>query len=378
MGKAAVILVLGTIFTFVIINMNSTEKMNRANDNSIGYFSDVNVRNICNSAVGSLISKLADDNEYRVEQTASMEYKEGQIDYTIKDTVISSQDLIEIYVNGEYNGQTDVIVAYVQLPENGFVPAAVKAAVSTNNTVITTGNIEIDGREHDINGNLIPNSGTLGIWTTQTYTQSGSSTVGGTSGGADYTPSHPGAPNVIETGAIYPGGYPDSPDKALGGEDNGFPEGTLKSLAKSGANGSQYTADPSTLKTPFKGITYVEIAEGETWKPDITGSGILIIHNSTSNSTIREVHGTFTGLLIFDLIDKTNGTTVINGAMIGLGKGSSTLENADPNTFGNGNAQITYSSEALKLATKGLGGNTDANYGFGQYRLKVVSWYEKK
>ncbi len=59
----------------------------------------------------------------------------------------------------------------------------VRAALTTNGT------ITIDGRDHDIDGVLIMNNGTKGVYAASTYKQKGSSRVGGTDRESD--PSFP-------------------------------------------------------------------------------------------------------------------------------------------------------------------------------------------
>jgi len=74
----------------------------------------------------------------------------------------------------------------------------------------------------------------------------GSSDAGGTVAETDFPPSKPAPAGTIEESAnwgAFP--FPDTPDKVMGGPSNGFPEGTLKDIALSGASGSQYATDPA-------------------------------------------------------------------------------------------------------------------------------------
>lgn len=378
MNNANALLILGAIIIFGIISFNTTEKMKTANENSVAYYTETQVRNICNSAVGMLISNLADNTDLRVEDNTTIAYGDGYISYTIKDKKINGQDRIEIFVAGTYETSKDTIIAYVKPPNSGFIPPAVKGAISTNNPIELKGNMQVDGRNHDLMGNLIANSGTNGIWTTQTFSQDGSSDVGGTSSGSDYNLSSPGNPNIIKTGQTYPGGYPDNPDDILGAE-NGFTDGKLKQLAQSGINGSQYVTDPSDLDFPLKGITYVELPASNgkkngAWKAqNIQGTGILIIHNSVMDAKIENLNsGTFSGLIIAD--DIVHIHTNIVGAVVGLSPAPS-----EGNCLGNGSGNVFYSSEAITNATSKASENnsTAKNYGYGKYRLQVTDWFEK-
>jgi hypothetical protein len=155
----------------------------------------------------------------------------------------------------------------------------------------------------------------------------------------------PGDPNVIRTGQVWPGGYPGTPDSVLGGARRGFPEGTLKAIAQSGVGGSQYVTNPSMLTYPLKGVTYVELPSGGTYKDmALNGSGILIVHNAAKNAQMRNIApSTFTGLIIADDVIKIK--NIIIGAVVGLSS------NPPSGKFiGNGDGQVLYSSQAIRNA----------------------------
>ncbi|MFH0795548.1 MAG: hypothetical protein V2A65_00630 [Candidatus Omnitrophota bacterium] len=245
-------------------------------------------------------------------------------------------------------------------------PASVRAAITTNCATKTLGSITVDGRDHDASGTLIANSGTLGLSTTSTYTQSGSSNTGGTASEVDYAPSKPGNPLIIETSADWSaqGGFPATPDLVMGGEDNDYPEGTLKSKAQSGANGGQYVTDPADLTFPLSGVTYVELSSGATWQDMDFGasSGILVVHNNSTNAIIKNLtSGTFKGLLIADDIIHIHSTII--GAVIALSSAPS-----EGNCIGNGSGSVLYSREALGDAVSDAGGGSS---------FAVTYWQEK-
>lgn len=375
MNNISVFLILGGIIIFGIISFNTYERLKSATDNSVNYYTGTQARNICNSAVGTLISDLADNTSWRVKTVASRSYDEGFISYTIKDTILNGENRIEVFCAARVAESYDTIIAYVKPPEDGFIPACLRAAITTNNPTSTLGNIEIDGRNYKLTGELIPNSGTLGMWSTNIISQGGSSTIGGTYNGVDYAPTRPANVNVIAMNQTWPGGYPDSPDKVLG-ESNGFPEGKLMQIAKSGAGGSQYVTNPNNLTFPLKGVTYVELPANpkkNSWKAqNIQGSGILVVHNSALDAKIENLNsGTFTGLLIAD--DIVHIHTNIIGAVVGL-----TPSPSEGNCIGNGNGSVKFSSEAVMKATKDVSPSTAAkNFGFGKYRLEVTDWFEK-
>lgn len=152
-----------------------------------------------------------------------------------------------------------------------------------------------------------------------------------------------------------------------GGPDNGFPEGTLKSYAQSGAGGSQYVIDPSKLKTPLQGVTYVESPSGSSWQSmDITGSGILIVHNAARNAVMKNMNsGTYAGLMIVD--DPIHIHANIIGALIAL-----TSKPSEGNCIGNGNGTVLFSSQAITDATSSLTGSGGGNGSAS----KVLAWWD--
>ncbi len=257
------------------------------------------------------------------------------------------------------------------------LPPGVKGAATANGPVATNGSITLDGRDHDLNGSLIAQNGTFGIFTASTYSQGGSSKVGGTDpGGTDHAPARPGDPSVIQTNGSWDDPstpevetMPTTPDQVMGGVANGYPEGTLKQIAMSGVNGSQYVTDPTRLRFPLSGVTYVELPPGGIWNPVNLGdsTGILIVHNSAGNAVIKNINpsgttcGCFTGLIIAD--DIVHIHTKIIGAVVSLTTGPSS-----GNVIGNGSGQVLFSREALTLAA-GAGGR------WGKV-FPLVSWRE--
>ena len=283
-------------------------------------------------------------------------------------------DTLQIVVSATFSNSTKTLTTYVAInpPTSTSIPTAIQAGVSTRNPVSTSGTMNVDGRNHDLNGTLVSGTGTYGIWTTSTINQSGSSDIGGTYSGTDYAPSKPANSNAIKASATYSSGsYPDTPDKVLGGSAGGFPEGTLKNIAISGANGGQYVTNPSSLTTPFSGVTYVELSSGSDWQPSsISGSGVLIVHNAAGNAIIKNLNsGTFKGIIIADDIIHVHATII--GAIVGLSASPS-----EGNCIGNGNGSVLYSTEAINQSVGLVSGSTEGNYGFGKTRLNIIGWYE--
>jgi hypothetical protein len=224
-----------------------------------------------------------------------------------------------------------------------------QSAIASVGPVETLGSLTVDGRNHDLNGNVISYSGTLGISTVAPiFQQSGGSKVGGTVNGVDYMPKSNKSvnPAVIETNA---GWNFRTPDQVVL-----FAEGTLKTIAQSGRKGSQYVTDPSQLTFPLSGVTYVELAPGAVWG-DTAGidfgdsSGILVVHNAATNAIIQNLNtGTFKGVIIAD--DLVHIHNRILGGIVAL-----TPAPSDGNCIGNGTGDVFYSSQAVAAAAVGVG-----------------------
>ncbi len=194
----------------------------------------------------------------------------------------------------------------------------------------------------------------------------GGTDAGGTAGGIDYPPASPADPEVIEENADWgTDGFPDTPDEVMGGPSNGYPEGTLKLIAMSGFNGSQWVTNPDDLSLPLSGVTYVELPSGAEWKPvDFGGvsKGILVVHNTIGDARMVNINdGTFKGLIIADDIEHIHEDII--GAVVSL------TTSPSGNCIGNGNGQILYSSEAIIQATQSAVGLPSGEF-------TVVSYWE--
>ncbi len=355
-----------------MVNLNINNSLTEASQTASNYYAEMQARNIANSSAEMLLAKLGDNNSYRVNSATTSNYLGGSSTYRVVDTLYQGDNLVKITVNTSCFGITRRVDVFTKSTESPFIPGPVKAAITTNNNIKTLGNLVVDGRNHDKNGNLTNTPGTLAFWTTGTYSRSGNSKVGSTSGaGVDISPrKNPVDDDVRLQNQVYSGGYPTTPDSIFGATANGFPPGKLKSIAQSGANGSQYTTNPNSLNYPLSGVTFVELPNGSTWNSaNITGEGILIIHNTANNAVIKNLNwGPFKGMLIADDIDKIH--CDILGAIIVLSPSP-----PSGNCIGNGNGNAKYSSQAIEEATAKISAPAP-EFGFGKKRMKVFAWYE--
>jgi hypothetical protein len=144
---------------------------------------------------------------------------------------------------------------------------------------------------------------------------------------------------------LFPNGYP-SPDAVVGAKD-----GVLKAAAQ--ANGTYFTSQAEYNNyislvgggnVPGGQVIYLDT---DTSPPFQLGAvmndqpSIIVVHNSTTTASIKNVHGDFKGLLLADSLDHINAGTNI----LGMVQTFSTLTGG--NAFGNGNSTVDFSSQVL-------------------------------
>jgi hypothetical protein len=375
MGRALLITMAGMFIVSLMISNHVSRTLRTQNENAINYNDDLTARNLAHSGIQVGLRQLVYTPASRSTILRTMAC--GVDSITFKDTFYLGRSAIKITAVARLVDSSDLHAlrmrattfrSTVFVPKASIPGTSIHAAVTTHNPTSLHGSMTIDGRDHDTTGaTVLDGLGTFGIWTTSTLLRQGNDKIGGTNiYRTDFTPAGPGDTCVVREGQSG-SGYPGSPDSVLGGAANGYPEGKLKALAMSGVNGSRYVTDPSSLTTPFRGVTYVELPSGGRWNSaSFSGSGVLVIHNSAKNAIANDVHGSFTGLVIVDNIAHLSTGTTIVGAVIGLTPAISAT-----NDFGDGNARILYSSAAVANAIAAVKMDSVATYS-----NKILAWRE--
>ena len=220
----------------------------------------------------------------------------------------------KIQATGTANGISKTVIARIAKS----LPPGVKGAITAAGPISFNGSIEVDGRDHDSDGNVV-GTGTYGASSGGTVTQGGSSTIGGNG----IAPAQPADPAAIEQNADNPS---TTPEEALG-------------LAPGSLDQYKTASIPST---PTSGIVYYT---GDQWTAPNFGdaanpsTGILIVHNAAGTALLRNIHGYFVGLIIADDMVQINGDATIIGGVI--------LQKQTGNVVGNGSAEVKYSSSVL-------------------------------
>ncbi len=331
--------------------------------NSAGYQKKQMARNVAQGGVNISLRQLEGTHSWRTAGW-SLSMLSGTANIRVFDTTyagISTAIGIQSLGTVQESSATTTTFCYFPSP---FIPPIVKGLVTVNGSENLSGGIVLDGEDHDPGSLTVnPGKGTYGVWTTgSSFTLgSSSSTIGGTStSGVDHVPANPPDTSVVHVAQIFPGGYPTTPDSAFGGPSMGFPEGTLKAIAKSGLSGGQYVTDPAQLRYPLGGVTYVELPSGSTWtSATITGGGILIVHNSNTSSVFKGAVGTFNGIILADDILNYHGS--VWGSLGGF------TPTPAGGVLGNGSAEAYYSRKAILNSVGMLTNGTG---------LKVIAWRE--
>jgi len=387
MARYIMIIVLGGMFTFGVNNITQNSVVNQGTKNSVDNYSFSRSHDIAGSMVDIILMRLSNDLKYRVNSEEPEYLYGGEVTYSVEDTFFENDSLIKITVVAEYGDATKTIITYADKPTNGWVPPVIRGAWTANaNLNNTISDMFIDGRDHDLNLNLLPTTGKFGVSTSTAFTNVENAAIGGTNNFVDYPMTFPEVAEVIEENYNWDGGFPESPDAILG-----YPEGTLKTAALSGEYGSQYLLNPPLsgkylvgLTYPISGVTYIEITNGKDYEIELQqngNSGILVFHNDDRTSRVKGVKfdkdnsdGLLTGLLVTDY--SFHHHIDILGGVLQLSPNLETSKSCS----GNKDHWVYYSSESISNATEiaaqitGLSGNV--GYGFGKKRVNVNYVYE--
>ena len=234
-------------------------------------------------------------------------------------------------------GTTDGISKTLTVVVKKLLPKGVRGAISANGDVALNGSIIVDGRNYNENGTAIVDSGTYGISSGGTVNQGGSSKIGGNG----IAPAKPANPVTIEENAtdnIFT-----TPEEVLGLDPGSLDQYKTSTPPSSSFNGIVYLTTDWTSNVNF----------GDASHPS---TGILIVHNSSGNALLKNLHGTFKGIIIADDLVHINGDAELIGGVV--------LQKSSGNTVGNGSAWVKYSTEAMSK--------------YGSLNYSIVSWEDNQ
>jgi len=335
MGKAVIILAVGmsVIVSMLIfsLNKNSDTGLQTAVDS----YSNTKARLIANSGIEIYLEKLRED------KSLSGNFLNNSLMDGSYDIYIYGGDTMKIKSIGYFNDVTHTSLATatrqaISLPN---INAAVYVS-SSNISLNLNGNMDINGNDHDINGNSVPGTSLPGF---------------GVDSPSDSAYIINNIKSKISNAILGAGGPPsvstvdDSTDwlavteNYIFASDISLPTGTYSTGTVLGT-----ASDPKITYTTgdvnFSGNAY--------------GYGILIVNGNLSMSGNFIFHGIVIAYGNSSITTKTTGNSGIYGASIFVGQ--------SVDMQATGNAKLYYSSEAID--------NAKAN--IKSSRFTILSWWE--
>src|SRR5260221_3251844 len=158
MGNNAIITVLGLTIIFMIVNSTLNRRDRDAYDNSYGYTKYVSARDIAYSSIQITLRKIDKDSVVTSGDFPVMGNLDGGT-YQVDGTVVNDSTLIlaakSIFSDTTYNIKATFIRHQIPLP-----PTIYKCAFGIYSDSVNFGwggsKDTIDGRDHDVIGNLLP------------------------------------------------------------------------------------------------------------------------------------------------------------------------------------------------------------------------------
>jgi hypothetical protein len=148
MGKAILIILLSSGLMFSIVSLNTNKILEQATSKAVDHHSQIRARNIANSMVGIALSKLSDDNDWRVTYNISKNLLDGEVKYTVTDKNFAGENLVQISAEATYFGTTKKVIAYTKPDESGSAPPFFDYAVLAGDKFVMNGQdniVEDDG-----------------------------------------------------------------------------------------------------------------------------------------------------------------------------------------------------------------------------------------
>jgi hypothetical protein len=340
MGKSSLIIVLGFMVGFGLIQRHLFQKSLDAADNYIEDYERVAARNTTNSAIGIALRELTTDNNWAGCTDESL--FDGTYGVVIQDSTVDSSlssDQLQLISTSQVGEVSDTVRVIVEAESQVPIPSG---AMGVNAASITFdfsgGSFSVDGTDTNPDGTAGPGPDMPGL------------TVSNSSDSAGAVAALPDS-SLID-GA---GGAP-SVDVSADTTDLSYLGGWYRSRADLDLPGGLYDGVTwGTLGSPY--IVYIE--GDATLTGTSTGAGILVVEGSLEFKGECEWYGV---VLVFGTtltLSAAVGTPCIYGAL---------LMQADTATLDlRGNMSLVYSSSAIESVRQNL--NKSKLY-------QVVSWWE--
>lgn len=156
MGRAILIILLVAIITFGIFSVQINRSSSAAGIASSNYYRDLYAKNIANSMVEILRTKLIIDTAYRVNNPVSENVMGGRVSYRLIDTVINLNNFVKAEVVANYEGvlrSTEALFSIERIGGGGL-PPFLRYAVFSGRNLNLNGNVEITNDNNGLNANV--------------------------------------------------------------------------------------------------------------------------------------------------------------------------------------------------------------------------------
>lgn len=157
MGKTVLIYLMGSMLLFLIINLNLNRTLAHQSESSYNYYSELQARNIGNSMVAMLISRIADSTKFRATSAVTKTLFSGLATYTVKDTFVVPDSLIKISVTAVYLNQMKKMVSLIPRPSSEL-PGAFNFSLISGGNMSLSGGTSFSANDPTKNVNLKTNS----------------------------------------------------------------------------------------------------------------------------------------------------------------------------------------------------------------------------
>jgi hypothetical protein len=339
-------IILNIVFVTVYMTISTTQKktgVKRLNTNSI-FLAEAGKEKLYAEINTSTIS-LTPNQRTQIYTDFSL----GTGTFTVSCSTNASVDTVWVESWGkDQTSETGIGVVASVTTDAAIAAPPIRAAVTSRPDVELKGSIFISGNDHDSSGVATGDPGVYGVSTCGVLGIGGSGDVSGKGFGPYGKKASAAEIAKVAEQSVAISVSLSSPETFLG-----VPAGSL----------DKYKIKESDLTLPFHGIRYIESTAGPL---HIGGSsGILIIHSPMKNATTHlNATGKFKGIVVVDEMDKMNGNLTVIGAVACL------ADFAGAKKFGNGSADVKYSSYVLNNLNKFI---LD-----GDKSVKELSWKELK
>ena len=316
MGKLAILIVLGLGLAFGFIGYT----VNRANvdrvENISGYFKYSVARNIAHTAVNLAL--------YQLEKGDTTSFRTSVMDGACRVNMIFTNDTLNLVSRGEFMDTSYTMDLTLRRIAKPFPEIESAVTINIQNVeFISKGSGSIDGRDHDLNGN-INGPGLPGV-TVPSPVESTSV--------ANYGTSVIGNPVKIKTSSTMPDAS-QYVNEYIYNADYRYTSGTHTSVTWGSEN------DPKIIYCDGTARGGVKFAG------NVQGWGILVVKGKLSlrgNFIFRGLVLVYEDVKVHKQLETGAGTPDVLGAIVAVGPPTSKFELK-------GNPKFAYSSQALKKA----------------------------